>query len=70
MQLMVDRARVRKPPETPIVGGSESFQVGKHSHTGRVAHSSSTGTEAPALGTLPDLLLCVSLHLPVPLCPL
>ena len=34
-----------------------------HPHTGRVAHSNSTGTEAPALGTLPDLALCTSLSI-------
>ena len=45
----------------PIVGGSGNFQVGEHIHIGRMTHSNSKGTETPALGTLPDLALCISL---------
>ena len=44
----------------PIVGGSGSFQIGEHIHTGRMTHSNSTGTETPALGILPDLSICIS----------
>ena len=40
--------------------GSESFQAGEHIPAGRVMHPSAAGTEAPALGTLPDLSLSVS----------
>ena len=34
--------------------------MGEHSHTGRVTHPNSRATEAPVLGTLPDLALCIS----------
>ena len=44
----------------PIVRDSESFQVGANIHTGRVTHPNSTGTEAPALRTLPDLSLQIT----------
>lgn len=30
MELTTDQAYVRKRPESPIVWGSESFQVGEH----------------------------------------
>ena len=43
--------------KTPVAQGSESFQVSKHIHTERVTYSNFKGTEAPALGTLPDLVL-------------
>lgn len=35
--------------------GSESFRVGEHTHTRRVKHPKSTGTEALVLETLLDL---------------
>lgn len=44
----------------PIVWGSESFSVGKHTHTQWGMHASSTRTGAPALGTRSDLALCIS----------
>ena len=44
----------------PKVWGLESFQVSENIHSGSVVHPSSTGSEAPALGTLPDLALCIS----------
>lgn len=38
----------------------ESFWVERIQCAGRVAHPNSTGTEAPACGTLLDLALCIS----------
>ena len=43
-----------------IVQGSESFQVGKHMHMEKVTYSSFTGTEALALGALPDFAVGMS----------
>lgn len=40
--------------------GLGSFQVDKHSRTGRVTHPSLGNTpQAPAFRTLPDLILCI-----------
>ena len=39
---------------------SENFQVGEHIRNGRLMHFNSTGIEALALGTLPDIALCIS----------
>lgn len=44
----------------PKVQGSESFQAGEHTHVRKVMQRTLTGTEAPALGTLPDLVLRIS----------
>lgn len=54
---MIDHAYVTKPPYNPKSIGFESFQVSEYMrHTGKVMHPNSTGTEAPVLRTLPDLL--------------
>ena len=57
MELIINHASIR----IPTVWGSQSFQEDEHFHMERMTHLNSTETEAPALGTLPNLDLCISL---------
>lgn len=56
----IHHAYIMEPPSNPEVQGSESFHAGKCNHTERVMHANSMGTEAPALGALPDHTLHIS----------
>ena len=60
MELIVDHAYVICLHNIPIAWGSRNFQTGEHLQTRRVTHPNSTGTEAPASQTLPDLAICIS----------
>lgn len=48
------------PLRTPSTVGVESFLVGEHVHEPEAVCASSTGTEVPAPGILPDLALGAS----------
>lgn len=63
LEIIIDRAYMRKSLQNPTVQGSESFRVVKHIDMGRVTHSNFIRTEAPVLKTLPDLALHLALHL-------
>lgn len=60
MKLMISHAYMRSLHKTPIGWGLESYQIAEHIHTERVMYPSSMKAEAPILGTIPDLALCIS----------
>lgn len=68
MGLMIDHAHGGSPHEIPIVGGLGHSRLVNSIHSRRGRHPSPVGTDAPVLGTLPDLTL-VALHLAAHLCP-
>lgn len=60
VELVMARAYMRVPPRNPSGTSSESTRVTEHTHPYQEGEApNSTGTEAPALGTLTGLALCI-----------
>lgn len=61
MELAIDCAYKRKPPQNPNIKGSGNFQDGEYVHMGRLVPPNSMGTETLAFRTLLGLCICSSI---------